>query len=104
MRHNSTELCREKLDIRTERPLTQVFISDYESYFTLTANMNVLTLQLALASLPQQILEDQQILLTVGALKPRTVGAHTAVSISLPTGNQNLMTVFVMPLVFRHTT
>lgn len=64
-------------------------VSEFVNYFSFSQNVNVVTLQLA-SSLPQQVIEDeQQILLTIGALKPRTVGAHTAVSISLPRGEQS---------------
>ncbi|XP_037961565.2 uncharacterized protein LOC105384182 isoform X3 [Plutella xylostella] len=56
---------------------------EYESLFTMTPSGNSIVLALT-SALPEDILTQQHLLLTIGASKPRTVGAHTTVSITLP--------------------
>lgn len=59
---------------------------DYAALFTISQAGPIVTLNTA--GIPPTLFSQQQILLTIEATKPRTVGATAVIVITLPAGNQ----------------
>lgn len=64
------------------------FIADFESYFRITQDGNVFNI--ITTGLPSHVLNKQRLLLTIIAMKPRTVGAQAVLYIAMPEGDRNV--------------